>query len=122
MMEQPISRQMHGIADYAYASLMFTAPQIVKFEDEEKAKRVCQVVGAGVMVATMLTKAEWGLAKVIPFKTHLFLDVAVSLFSLAAPWIFGFANNAKARNTFLAMGTVGAVVTSLTKPEEMDEL
>jgi hypothetical protein len=121
-MEQPITRQMHGIADYAYAPLMFTAPQILKFEDEKQADRVCRAVGAGVLVATMLTKAEWGLAKVIPFKAHLALDAAVSVFTLAAPWLFGFENNAKARNTFLAMAAVGVVVTSLTKREEMNQL
>jgi hypothetical protein len=121
-MEQPISRQMHGVADYAYAPLMFTAPQLIGFEDEKQAATVCQIVGSGVLVATMLTKAEWGVVKVLPFKAHLALDVAVSLFSLAAPWIFGFARNTKARNAFLAMGAVGAVVTSLTRPEEMNEL
>jgi hypothetical protein len=121
-MKQPISRQMHGVADYTYAPLMFAAPKIAGFEDEEKAVRVCQVVGAGVLATTMLTRAEWGVCKVLPFKGHLALDVVVSLLAFSAPWLFGFANNAKARNTFLAMGAVGAVVTSLTEPKEMTEL
>jgi len=120
-MEQPISRQMHGVADYAYAPLMFAAPRIMGFEEQNEAARICEIVGAGVLGTTMMTEAEWGVARLIPFKVHLALDVAVSLFSLAAPWIFGFAGNTKARNTFLAMGAVGAVVTTLTKPENMDE-
>jgi hypothetical protein len=110
---------MHGVADYAYAPLMFTAPQLMGFEDEQKAATVCRVVGVGVLAATMLTRAEWGVCKVIPFKVHLILDVPVSLFSLAAPWIFGFARNAKARNTFIAIGFAGAVVTGLSEPQEM---
>ena len=118
-MEKPISRQMHGVADYLYAPLTFAAPKVAGFEDEDKAVTICQVVGAGLMASTLLTKAEWGVCKVLPFKAHLALDVAVSLFSLAAPWLFGFAKNAKARNTFIAMGTVGAIVTSLTEPKEM---
>lgn len=118
-MKKPISRQMHGVADYAYAPLMFAAPQIMGFEDEQKAQTVCRVVGVGVLGATMLTRAEWGVYKVLPFKAHLALDVAVSLFSLAAPWIFGFTNNTNARNTFIAMGAVGGVVTALSQPEEM---
>ncbi len=121
-MEKPISRQMHGVADYAYGPMVLAAPKIAGFEDEDKAVLISQIIGGGVIASTVLTKAEWGLVKVIPFKAHLALDVAVSLFSLVAPWLFGFANNAKARNTFLAMGTIGAVVTSLTQPEEMDEL
>lgn len=118
-MEKPISRQMHGVADYLYAPLTFTAPQLVGFEDEDNAVAACQALGAGVMATTMLTRAEWGLCKIIPFKVHLGLDVAVSLFTLAAPWIFGFSKNTKARNTFLVMATVGSVVTALSKPEEM---
>jgi hypothetical protein len=110
---------MHGIADYVYAPLTFSAPKIVGFEDEKNAEVLCQVIGAKVLASTMLTRAEWGVLKVVPFKAHLALDVVVSLFSFAAPWLFGFAKNTKARNTFLAMGAVGAVVTALTEPEEM---
>ena len=62
------------------------------------------------------------MCRVVPFKAHLALDVVVSLFTLAAPWIFGFANNAKARNTFIGMATVGAVVTSLSETKEMNEI
>jgi hypothetical protein len=118
-MNKPISRQAHGVADYAYAPLMFTAPKIAGFQDETNAVRVCLMIGGGVLAVTMLTKAEWGVFRVVPFKAHLALDVAVSLFSLAAPWLFGFANNKKARNTFIAMGTVGAIVTTFSQPDEM---
>jgi hypothetical protein len=118
-MEKPISRQVHGIADYAYAPLVFAASKIVGFEENKQAVTLCKAIGAGVLASTISTKAEWGIVRLVPFKAHIALDVAVSLFSLAAPWIFGFAKNEKARNTFIAMGAVGAVVTSLTRVEEM---
>jgi hypothetical protein len=118
-MKRPISRQMHGIADYIYAPVMFFAPKIAGFEEEDNASSICNIVASGVLVSTILTRAEWGLFRVLPFRAHLILDVAVSLSSLAAPWIFGFASNVRARNTFVAMGAVGAVVTVLTAPKEM---
>lgn len=121
-MEKPITRQVHGIADYLYAPLTIAAPKLLDFEDEDKASMLCQVVGGGVLASTMMTKAEWGMVRLIPFKAHLALDVAVSLFTLAAPWLFGFSKNNRARNTFLAMGGVGAIVTGLTRPEEMEEI
>lgn len=120
-MNKPITRQMHGVADYAYAPLMFAAPKIAGFEDEDKAVRITRIIGGGVLASTVLTRAEWGLCKLVPFKAHLALDVAVSLFAFAAPWLFGFAANPRARNTFIAMGAVGALVTSLTEAEEMPE-
>lgn len=67
-MEKPISRQMHGVADYAYAPLMFAAPEISGFTGEDKAVTVSRIVGSGVLAATMLTKAEWGIYKVLPFE------------------------------------------------------
>jgi hypothetical protein len=121
-MEKPISRQLHGIADYLYAPLTIAAPKLASFENEDKAGMLCQVLGGGVLASTLLTRAEWGMIRLIPFKAHLALDVAVSLFTLAAPWIFGFSKNTRARNTFLAMGGVGAVVTALTRQEEIGEL
>ena len=121
-MEKPINRQMHGVADYGYAPMMFAAPEISGFTGEEKAVKLSRIIGAGVLASTMLTKAEWGVYKVLPFKAHLALDVAVSVFTFAAPWLFGFSGNKKARNTFLAMAAIGTVVTSLTKPNEMNEI
>lgn len=78
-----------------------------------------QAFGGGVLASTLLTKAEWGVCRVPPFKAHLALDVAVSLFSLSAPWLFGFANNSKVRSTVFTIGAVGAEITSLTGSKEM---
>lgn len=71
-------------------------------------------------MSALVTKAEWGAVQVMPYKAHLAIDFATSVFSLAAPWVFGFSRNTKARNTFLAMGLTGLVVGLLSRPEEMD--
>ncbi|HEX8464221.1 MAG TPA: hypothetical protein VF627_06335 [Abditibacterium sp.] len=56
---------------------------------------------------------------VMPFKMHLVLDTLGGLTGLAAPWVFGFSKNAKARKTFLAMGVFGLVAGLLSEPDEM---
>ena len=39
----------------------------------------------------------------------------------AAPWLLGFAGNARARNTFIAMGAFGLMAGLLSRPEELPE-
>ncbi|MGI4022432.1 MAG: SPW repeat domain-containing protein [Janthinobacterium lividum] len=119
-MKKPISRKVHGGADYAYAALTAALPELVGFEGEEKAKLLARIISGGTFAYTLLTHAEWGLLKVIPFKIHLITDFTAGVFAISAPWIFKFAENKKARNTFLALGLTSVVASLLTQPEEMD--
>lgn len=118
-MNKPISRQLHGVADYSYAPLVAAAPELAGFTNNKTATTLCRAVGGGVLTATLFTRAEWGLVKAIPFKTHLTLDVVVGALTLTAPWLFGFSGNTRARNAFLAMGATSVVAGLLTQPEEM---
>lgn len=118
-MEKPILRKQHGYTDYSYVPAVLMAPEILGFEDDETAKRLCRILSGTVLLSSLFTRAEWGLFKVVPYKTHLVLDFSVGAFSLAAPWIFSFAKNKKARNAFLAMGLFGISASLLSKPEEM---
>jgi uncharacterized membrane protein YGL010W len=79
-------------------------------------------MSGGILLTSLMTKAEWGAVKLIPFKAHLALDFAVGLFTMSAPWVFNFADNAKARNTFLALGATSVLAASLSQPKEMDEI
>ena len=118
-MNQPISRCQHGFADYSYVPLVAAAPSVVGFTKEKTATTLCYVLSSGVLASALFTRAEWGAIRVIPFKTHLMLDAVSSGAALVAPWMFGFAKNRKARNTFLAIGAVGLLASLLSKPEEM---
>ena len=118
-MKKPITRVQHGIADYSYIPLVAIAPEIFDFENERAAKLLCRVQSGSTLLYSVFTKAEWGLFREIPYKTHLTIDFSVGLLSLGAPWLLGFSKNHKARNTFLALGVTGILVSLLSKPEEM---
>ncbi len=111
---------MHGLADAGFVPAVAAAPELVGFTEEETASTLCRAISGSALVSALVTKAEWGAVKVMPYKAHLAVDLATGMFSMAAPWLFGFAGNTKARNTFLAMGLVGLVVTALSRPEEME--
>jgi hypothetical protein len=118
-MEKPITRKQHGFTDYSYIPLVAAAPSLVGFTGQKTATQLTRVLSGSILASSLLTRAEWGLLKVLPYKAHLAADTAVGLLSLSAPWLFGFANNTRARNTFLAMGAFGLMAGLLSKPEEM---
>ncbi len=116
---KPISRPLHGLADYAYVGAVAAAPVLFGFGDEKRAAGLCRVLSGGALAYTVLTRAEWGFFRVIPFRLHLKADFGSGLFSLAAPWLLGFSQNARARNTFLGMGIIALLASLLTQPDEM---
>ena len=119
-MQKPISRRQHAFTDYSYIPLVALAPGLVGFKGESAAARLCQIASGAVAVSSLFTRAEWGAVPVMPYKAHLVIDAALGAFALGAPWAFGFARNARARNTFLAMGAAGLVAGLLSQPNEMD--
>ncbi len=120
-MKKPISRQMHGLlTDYPYMALVSSAPNLAGFKDEKTAALLCRALSGTIMLSSFLTRAEWGIAKVMPYKLHLMLDTLGGLTALTAPWLFGFSNNSRARNTFLLMGVFGLIAGNLSQPDESD--
>lgn len=119
-MNKPISRRQHILTDYALSPLVAAAPEIFGFQKESSAATLlCRMLGGGILAATSVTRAEGALVPIVPFKAHLAGDFAGALFTMGAPWLLGFADNAKARNTFLGLGAVILMAGSLTQTEEM---
>jgi hypothetical protein len=118
-MNQPITRIQHGFTDYTYIPLVSSAPHLVGFTENKTATTLCYVLGSTILASSLVTRAEWGVFKVMPYKTHLVLDVVGGLAGLSAPWLFGFAKDKKARNTFIAAGLFGLMAGLLSKPGEM---
>lgn len=118
-MNKPITRVQHGFTDYTYIPLVSSAPHLVGFTENKTATTLCYVLGSTILASSLVTRAEWGVFKVLPYKTHLLLDMVGGLAGLSAPWLFGFAKDKKARNTFLAAGLFGLMAGLLSKPEEM---
>lgn len=109
-----IKKDQHVFTDYSYIPLVLAAPKLVGFGQDKTAATVCRAMSLTVLGYSLLTDAKWGAYKLIPYKTHAALDFASGAVSLAAPWIFKFSKNKKARNTLLVMGLTGLVVGALS--------
>ena len=119
-MKQPIPRPLHGVTDYSYAAAIAAAPHVAGFSDDKKATLLCGVIGAGTLLTSLFTRYELGLVRVLPFKAHLVGDFLTGLASLSAPWLLGFSDNPKARNTFVGFGVFAILAALLTQPDEME--
>ena len=86
-----INTRTHGIMDYVTGALLIVAPYILGFATGGIEQWLPQVLGAMTIVMSLLTNYELSLAKVIPLKAHLAVDMASGALLAVSPWLFGFA-------------------------------
>jgi SPW repeat len=114
---QIIPRPVHAALDYVYGVKALAAPKLLGFEDDDKARLVATIAGVGAIVSGLTTRHEGGLVKLVPFNTHLKLDLGAAILTAASPWLLGFADNARARNTILGLAALEAAVVFLSQPD-----
>ena len=112
-MQHPITPTAHGVADYVSAATFAAAPDLLGLSPA--AAKLSRALGASYAGLSAATAYPLGVVKVVPFPAHLTLDALMAPALAAAPWLFGFADDKPARDFFLAMAAVTAVVTSLTQ-------
>lgn len=71
-MRKPISTKVHGILDFMTAGLMFALPRAMGWSKD--VTRLLDANAAGAVGYSLITKYEWGVARVLPMKGHLALD------------------------------------------------
>ena len=72
--------------------------------------------GSGHLLASLITRYEYGLVPLLPMRGHLALDAYESSLLMAAPRLLG-RSSGEARRVLATLGVAGAVVTSLTRTE-----
>lgn len=88
-----IPTRVHGIIDYLMGVLLIAAPWLFGFADLDIARWIPIIIGALIIVYSLLTRYEMGVADVIPMNVHLWLDILGGLVLAASPWLFGFADD-----------------------------
>jgi hypothetical protein len=106
---QFIPTKVHGVLDYIVAIALMFAPMIFGFKEVGGAAvAIPMVLGAGLLLYSILTNYEWGIFKVINMRYHLIIDtIAASLLALS-PFLFGFSDETP--NVWLPHIVVGITV------------
>lgn len=86
-----LTTRMHGYMDYLMGGLLILLPFILNFPGGA-ATAVPVVLGAGVIMYSLITDYELGLLKILAMRTHLFIDLLGGVFLAVSPWLFGFAD------------------------------
>ena len=115
-----IPRTLHGILDYVVGVLLIAAPWILGFADNGPATYVPVILGAGALVYSLLTNYERGLVRVIPFSTHLVLDVLSGAFLALSPWLLGFADRVYLPHLIVGLFEIAAGLMTRNAPDYSD--
>ena len=114
MRQGPIPLFLHSLLGYAVGVLFIAAPFLFAF-DSGAATAVSIVAGVTILVIEASTDAPAALARVIPVGIHAVLDVALSGFVIAAPFLFGFSDESPPTAFFIVMGVAGLLITIGTR-------
>lgn len=111
-MHKTIEPKTHGVIDYLAAALLLLGPMLFNFAGV--AASLCYILGIAVFALSILTRYPLGLAKVIPFKIHGYVELAAGIFLILAPFLFGFTERSNAMWFFLIVGAGLAVFYALS--------
>jgi hypothetical protein len=109
---KPVTARVHGVLDYATVAAFLNAPMVFGFHGTPAAV-VYWMAGIHLLM-TGCTDFPVGLFRWIPFRIHGAIEAVAGIFLLVAPWALGFAQDAAARNFFLAIGIITLIVVALT--------
>ena len=112
-----IPTRVHGLLDYLMGGVLIVAPWLLGFADGGPAMWVPIILGAGVIIYSLLTDYELSVTRAIPMPVHLGLDIAGGLLLAASPWLFGFADFVWVPHVLFGILEVGAGLFTHARPD-----
>jgi hypothetical protein len=104
-----IPTRLHGMMDYVIGIVLVASPWIFGFADESStAKWTFIIVGAVILLTSLMTNYELGVMHVVPMHMHLWADAVAGIVLALSPWIFGYANDT-GTNGWLPALVIGVV-------------
>lgn len=111
-----VTKTIHAYLDYPVALALIVLPFALGLGAANPlALYISPVVGVAAFVLTVFTDHHLGLVRILPYKFHLAVDLAVGLLFLALPFALGFSG-LDALYYWLNGGAVVTVI-ALSKPE-----
>lgn len=101
----------HAAADYAVGGLLIVVALAVGGSAGAVATGI--VVGAVVLVVSMLTRYPLGVLKVLPFTVHSAGDYLAAALLIVAPFAFNFRSSDTGLSVFYIVGGIAVLAVSL---------
>ena len=107
-----ISPRTHGYLDFLTVVLFLLAPTLLGLS--QVPAMLAYSLAAVHLVVTLASDFPFGIVKLIPFTVHGWIERLVGPSLIAAPFILNFADEAIARNFYIAAGIVIIIIGMLT--------
>jgi hypothetical protein len=102
----------HAIADYAVGTLLIVAALMTTSAPDE-ARAAGVVIGAVVLLVSVLTKYPLGIFKVLPFSVHSAGDYLAAALLIISPFALDFDGSTGGLSTFYIVSGVAVLAVSL---------
>ncbi|WP_420392513.1 SPW repeat domain-containing protein [Acuticoccus sp.] len=112
-----INTRIHGIIDYLTGALLIVAPYLFGFATGGIEQWLPQLIGGSIIVMSLLTRYELSVAKVVPLKAHLAVDLLTGILLAASPWLFNFADRIWWPHLLVGLAEVAVVAMTKRRPE-----
>jgi hypothetical protein len=110
-----IPTRIHGVIDYLTGVLLIASPWLFGFADGGAAQWVPIILGALVILQSLVTDYELGATRLLPMPMHLVLDAVSGAVLAVSPWLLGFAD--QVWGPHVAIGLFEIVVSLLSEKE-----
>jgi hypothetical protein len=97
-----LNANSHGIIDYAVVLFLWLSPSI--FELSNYVSMLTYGLGCVHLALTAFTNFKYGLVKLIPFRSHGWIELVVSIVLIGSPWILGFSEVSVDRIFYVGFG------------------
>jgi hypothetical protein len=111
-----IGTKTHGYLDYLMGALLIAAPWIFDFAAGGAETWIPVVLGAGVILYSLMTDYELGASHQISMRTHLMLDLVGGALLAVSPWLFGFADYVWEPHLIFGIAEMGAALFTKRVP------
>lgn len=116
-----IPTRVHAILDYLMGIVLIAVPWALGFAETNMGENgaatwVPVIIGAGMILAALMTDYEYGAVSLISMRTHLGIDIAAGILLAASPWLFGFYELVWIPHLVLGLAEIGAGLTTKTTP------
>ena len=109
-----LSTRVHGVIDYISVITLFTLPRVLGASD--RVTMLFTVMAIGTLLYSLATRYELGVAKVLPMRAHLLLDLMSGALFLALAILWGDAPQLD-RILMGVMGMFEIGASLITNPE-----
>ena len=112
-----IPTRVHGMLDYGLGLLLIAAPWLFDFANGGPEQWIPVILGASVILYSMVTDYELSIVDALPMSAHLALDAMGGALLAVSPWLFGFADTVWVPHVVFGLLEIGAAVMTHSVPD-----